>query len=187
MLEYTKFFQVKHEGLEKFEINKKGEIRQRGSRSLRNLVINSKGYEDFRGDTKSYKFHRLMTGTFLTQPNDEAVHVDHINGTRDLNHICNLRLVTPRENQVFAHGCPTVVIDTETGDTETFDCIIDCAQVYNELYPGLKDILYRNTEWNGGKHSFYRDEFQECNMQHFYLDYPKSDEALLERLTRPDP
>lgn len=67
-----------------------------------NLTVNSKNV--------SKSLHRLVALTFLGQSN---LDVDHINGDKTDNRLCNLRYVTSRENNLFKknvkgyHKCTT--------------------------------------------------------------------------------
>ena len=49
------------------------------------------------GKTKTYKLHRLVAQTFISNPNNKP-HIDHINTIRTDNRVENLRWVTVTEN-----------------------------------------------------------------------------------------
>ncbi len=55
------------------------------------------GYIIYNIDNKNYRAHRLAW--FIYYGIWPQAHIDHINGVRDDNRICNLREVTVRKNQ----------------------------------------------------------------------------------------
>jgi len=72
----------------------------RGKKGHRAGTIHSKGYEVIRLDDKLYKSHRLAwLYVYGNWPNQ----IDHINGDRKDNRICNLRLTSDSENMQNRH------------------------------------------------------------------------------------
>ncbi|KAL9544679.1 hypothetical protein MBANPS3_007502 [Mucor bainieri] len=137
--------------MEDFEIIRKGEIRVAG------------------GGT--FRVHRLVAGAFKTKPHPDADIIDHINGTRALNHAENLQCVTQRQNVVFGSGCPAVAINNDTGEAEVFDCIEDLVEMFNQMYPSLKSIMKTETHWDAGNHYFRsRDDAIKKKWNFFYVD-----------------
>lgn len=66
------------------------------SKSIKNGYYNSQ-LTDINGERKSYKIHRLVAETFLSN-NENKPYVDHIDTIKTNNNINNLRWVTPKEN-----------------------------------------------------------------------------------------
>jgi hypothetical protein len=60
-------------------------------------TINDKGYLVARVDGRLYYVHRLVW--LLIHGSHPRVHIDHVNGVRTDNRLCNLREATPAENQ----------------------------------------------------------------------------------------
>jgi len=72
----------------------------RGKKGQRAGTIHSKGYEVIRIDDKLYKSHRLAWLYVYGKWPDQ---IDHINGDRKDNRICNLRLTSSAENMQNRH------------------------------------------------------------------------------------
>ena len=56
------------------------------------------GYRKVKINYKNYKAHRIIWLYVYGEFPDDEYHIDHINGDRADNRLCNLRLVTTREN-----------------------------------------------------------------------------------------
>lgn len=61
-------------------------------------TINSDGYMKIAIQRLDFKAHRLAWAIFYGEMLDSTVPIDHINGTRTDNRICNLRACTSKQN-----------------------------------------------------------------------------------------
>jgi hypothetical protein len=78
-----------------YEVNEEGEVRRGGKILKGNIQPN--GY--MRVGKKNHSIHRLIAECFLPNPENKP-EVDHINGIRHDNRLCNLRWATRSENSV---------------------------------------------------------------------------------------
>lgn len=110
--------------MEDLEINRNSEVRSKHSLRRRSTIIKNDGYEYIRvTGGRAFRVHRLVAEVFKTKPHPDADIIDHINGTRVLNHVENLQFITQRQNVVFGSGCPAVAINNVTGEVVIFDYI----------------------------------------------------------------
>jgi hypothetical protein len=65
----------------------------------------AKGYVMTYADGKSYRAHRVVWAMHYNEPPPEMI--DHINGIKDDNRICNLRAATPSQNTTNKHAKPS--------------------------------------------------------------------------------
>ena len=80
------------------------------------------------GQRKDYKIHRLVAEYFIDNPNNYRV-VNHIDGDKQNNHVCNLEWCTHSENNLHAF---------RTGLTHSKKCPIICT-TNNTIYPSQKE------------------------------------------------
>ena len=59
------------------------------------------GYKSVKVGDKSYLVHRIVADAFVPNPNNLS-EIDHINGDKSDNSVCNLRWVTRSENMKYA-------------------------------------------------------------------------------------
>lgn len=88
-----------------YQISSFGRIK-RGKNSSVPLWISKKGYyytKLWKNDEYKNKFiHRLVGETFIDNPEHKPI-IDHINGLRTDNRLCNLRWATSSENNLNRH------------------------------------------------------------------------------------
>ena len=87
----------KIEGFENYSVSSNGEIKNDKTGLVRKPQTYTKGYYSVRLNGKNLLIHRLVAQAFIENPEQKPV-VDHINGDRKDNRVCNLRWVTTAEN-----------------------------------------------------------------------------------------
>jgi hypothetical protein len=84
-----------------YEVNKDGFVRNITTKWIIKPVIRRAGYMELRLSklNKIYhiRLHKVIYTSWVKEP-DIGMHIDHINGNRFDNRLCNLREVTPEEN-----------------------------------------------------------------------------------------
>jgi len=80
-----------------YKITNSGEIRNRWTKEVKSVSIQSKGYPMVSLDGKPYLVHRLVATYFVPNPDNKPC-VDHIDGNKLNCHSRNLRWVTYHEN-----------------------------------------------------------------------------------------
>lgn len=110
------------------------------------------------GKKKHFRVHRLVAAAFL--PNeDELPEVDHINGDRADNRVCNLQWISNIENNRKKETgimIPRRVICVETG--EIFETVTDAAKAVNRDRTTMSRHLMGRNKTCAGKHFEYYDE-----------------------------
>ena len=110
------------------------------------------------------RVHRLVAEAFLNPPNDKAVQVNHKNGNKADNRLCNLEFVTPSENMYhsYANGLnhwegynERPVRIAETG--EVFKSQAECARAIGGSQPNINACLAGRRCTHLGYHFEYAD------------------------------
>lgn len=155
-----------YEGL--YQISNLGEVKRlagsprcKEDRILKKLLDkNGYFYVDLfkNGKGKKIKIHRLVAMTFL--PNKEELpEVDHINGDKTDNRVCNLQWITGIENNRKRENgicVPKKVKCIETG--EVFESIASAARSVDRNPNALSYALKNNTKSAGYHWIYYRGE-----------------------------
>lgn len=83
-------------------ITQSGDLYSRKQIKKLNKWINSNGYYQVRLDNKSATLHSLLLLVFLGPPPQKNMQINHIDGDKLNNSLCNLEYVTQRENLYHA-------------------------------------------------------------------------------------
>lgn len=110
------------------------------------------------GEKKSFRINRLVAEAFL--PNeDELPEVDHVNGDKTDNRICNLQWISKIENnrkKETGIAIPRKVQCVETG--EIFETVTAAARAVNRDKATMSKHLNGKTQTCAGLHFKYYDE-----------------------------
>lgn len=133
---------------------------KRGSRHIMNPALTNSGYLVTSIGNYGYKtIHRLVAETWIPNPYNKP-YVNHIDGNKLNNHICNLEWATPSENIKHAFENKLIVSTnkipvciTETG--EKFSSITDCAKAINGNRSDIGECLKGTRNTHLGYHFEY--------------------------------
>lgn len=117
-------------------------------------------------DGHSYpkRVHRLVAETFLEPPTEEAWQVNHINGDKTDNRLCNLEFTTPSENMYhsYANGLnhwegynerPVRVVETGA----VYKSQAECARAIGGSQPNINACLVGRRKSHLGYHYEYAE------------------------------
>lgn len=117
-------------------------------------------------DGKSYpkRVHKLVADAFLIPPSNDVWQVNHINGDKRDNRLCNLEYVTPNDNMYHAYANrlnhwvgynerPVRIV--ETG--EVFKSQAECARIIGGSQPNINACLVGRRLSHLGYHFEYAD------------------------------
>lgn len=89
----------------RYEIHRNGTIRNRESFNIKSQYIGSTGYYmvsfSYKNKSKPQRVHRLLASTFISNPNNYPC-VNHKNGIKTDNRLCNLEWCTHSQNMKHA-------------------------------------------------------------------------------------
>lgn len=118
------------------------------------------------GKRKDWKIHRLVLSIFNPVENWEELEVNHIDGDKENNNLKNLEWATKSENQRHRYdvlkkpnGSKKVgvkAVKIETGETQEFEKIIDCANYYQIPPSTLRGYLTTGRIWKKNNIQFFR-------------------------------
>ena len=95
-----KFVNINNQQLLVFESGVVYKVKSDGSIKLIDNIQYSCGYNRIRCGNKHYLRHRIIAYAFLSLDiTDTNKMIDHIDGNRINNKLCNLRIVSPQQNQ----------------------------------------------------------------------------------------
>lgn len=106
---YEGLYQISNNGAVKC-LPKSWHIRRGGTATCKEKIkatfLSRGGYElvqlKNRGRHRNFSVHRLVAIHFIENPNSK-LEVNHIDGNKLNNHVCNLEWVTPKENMSHAY------------------------------------------------------------------------------------
>lgn len=131
------------------------------------------------GKAKGEGVHQLMGRTYLKEHfTSEKMVVDHITSNKQNNQLSNLRIVTQRENTIFACGVLVVVINKVTNEEQLYLSLSQCVEEYYTMYPTLYTHLINKYEYETEGHVFYKDEAKSRTRtgESFYIDVGQEDD-----------
>lgn len=149
-----------------YQVSNLGNVKSLRNNKILKPVPNKKGYFQVSlskdGKVKNFRINRLVAEAFL--PNeDELPEVDHINGDKTDNRVCNLQWISEVENlrkKETGIAIPRRVICVETG--EIFESVAAAARAVNRKYLAVSRNLRGLTQSCAGKHFKYYngDDFE---------------------------
>lgn len=119
------------------------------------------------GDWYTKRVHRLIGETFLEQPDPESWQINHINGDKNDNRLCNLEFVSPGANMrhAYANGLnhwegynETPIRVIETG--KVYRSQAECARAIGGSQPNINACLMGRRNKHLGYHFEYADEME---------------------------
>lgn len=156
-------------GFNNYYASENGYIMNRNTGRILATYPDRSGYMTVRlsKDNRMYtkRVHRLVAETFLEPPDEEAWQVNHINGDKRDNRLCNLEYVTPSDNMyhAYANGLnhwegynerPVRIV--ETG--EVFKSQAECARAIGGSQPNINACLVGRRHKHLGLHFEYADQ-----------------------------
>ena len=143
-------------GTENYAISKSGIVVNKLTGRTLSPFMTSNGYVCVHlkmSGKQNALLHRLVALTYIPNP-DGKLQVNHIDGNKMNNSVCNLEWVTPRENCEHAGRmglspkCTAIdVYDLNTGEILNFQSFIACARHYNMSKDAISNRI--NSDPNG--------------------------------------
>lgn len=131
-----------------YEISNYGRFRRIGRRRLIEGCINE-GYIQVAINGVSQRVHRLVAQAFIPNPEGKEM-VDHIDGNRTNNHVCNLRWVTAEENSNNIHRLKLLSEQAEKRKTDKL--INDSLKAIFDTGLTKLDLIQRILDYNQISH-----------------------------------
>jgi hypothetical protein len=135
------------EGL--YMISQKGNIYSIKNKIKLKSFLNTKGYPSVSLKRKTYAIHRLMAESFLPKIKGKDM-VNHIDGNKQNNHICNLEWVNNRENILHYYNSEFSGIQKTKANKYSVKIQYNNKQIYLGTYKRISDarIAYLTAKQN---------------------------------------
>jgi hypothetical protein len=172
-------------GFPKYEVNEKGEIRNKKTKQIKKPTIKHRqGYyivvlygEDKKKHTKSIHVLVLMSFKPVNKNAgyDIRYTVNHIDGNKANNRLDNLEWCTHEENQqhAFKNGLRKIVKVICLDDMKIFDSYIDAARSVNGNAGAIKSVCDGTCSHHKGKHFARLEDYKNSCIPPFKGQYTK--------------
>lgn len=151
------------EGYERYSVNEYGIVKNNETGMILLPIKNKAGYLTvclYNGEKKTVRIHRLVAKAFIPNPENKPF-INHKNGIKTDNRVCNLEWVTSSENNL--HKCrvlgkkstnePNPKISVKCVETgETFNSMSDAARKYKTQPIHISECCRGKRKTAGGLH-----------------------------------
>jgi hypothetical protein len=151
------------DGYERYSVNEYGIVKNNETGMILLPIKNKAGYLTvclYNGEKKTVRIHRLVAQAFIPNPENKPF-INHKNGIKTDNRVCNLEWVTSSENNL--HKCrvlgkkstnePNPKISVKCVETgETFNSMSDAARKYKTQPIHISECCRGKRKTAGGLH-----------------------------------